>query len=458
MRNLLATFLLAALTQLACHSAKQPNFIYIMLDDAGYGDFSCFGQKLFKTPNIDKMAAEGQKMTQFYSGSTVCAPARCSLMTGMHTGHAFVRGNREIQPEGQAPLPADIQTLPRVLGKAGYQTGMFGKWGLGAPGSTSDPADHFQTFYGYNCQRQSHTFYPDHLWDNKTRVELDGKTYSHHLIANKCLEFIKGASRKAKPFFAYVPFTIPHAAMQAPEEYVAPFRKQFAEYENLIGKYSHGTSVKNPVAAFAGMMTLVDEDIGRILQLVKELGIEKDTLVILTSDNGPHMEGGHKPLVFDCNGPLTGHKRDLTEGGIREPTIAWWPGTIKAGSTNDHVGAFWDVMPTYCELAGIQAPKNDGISFAPSLRGKCQQEHQYLYWEFHSRGGTQAIRKGNWKGIRKNIFKDKDAPVLLYNLETDLAEEKDIAAENPEIAANLRKLMDEAHEPNPNFPFPGEFK
>ena len=458
MRNLLVTLLFALSTQLVSSAAKQPNFIYIMLDDAGYGDFSCYGQKLFKTPNIDKMAAEGQKMTQYYSGSTVCAPARCSLMTGLHTGHCLVRGNREVQPEGQAPLPKDIQTLPRVLSKGGYQTGMFGKWGLGAPGSTSDPAEHFDTFYGINCQRQAHTFYPTHLWDNKKKVPLDGETYSHSLIANKTLEFIKKAGRSDKPFFAYVPFTIPHAAMQAPEEYVAPFREQFKEFEDVIGRYSHGTRVKNPVAAFAGMMTLVDEDIGRILQLLKELDIDENTFVLLTSDNGPHLEGGHKAKFFDSNGPLTGHKRDLTEGGIRVPTIAWWPGTISAGSTNDHISAFYDILATYTELAGIEAPKNDGISFAASLRGDCQPKHEYLYWEFHSRGGAQAVRMGKWKGIRKGIFKDQDAPVLLYNLDEDLAEEKNIAAEHPEIAAKLRKYMDEAHEPNPAFPFPGEKK
>jgi len=456
--RILFPVLLAALVQLISAAPKSPNFIYIMLDDAGYGDFGCYGQKLFETPNIDKMAAEGQKMTQYYSGSTVCAPARCSLMTGLHTGHCLVRGNREVQPEGQAPMPKNLQTLPRILSKGGYQTGMFGKWGLGAPGSSSDPADHFQTFYGINCQRQAHTFYPTHLWDNKKKVELDGETYSHSLIANKALEFIKGASKKDKPFFAYVPFTIPHAAMQAPEKYVAPFRKQFAEYENLIGKYSHGTKVKNPVAAFAGMMTLVDEDIGRILQLLKELDIDENTFVLLTSDNGPHVEGGHKPRIFDSNGPLTGFKRDLTEGGIRVPTIAWWPGTIAAGSENDHISAFWDILATYCDLAGLEAPKNDGISFAPSLKGNCQTAHEYLYWEFHSRGGTQAIRKGKWKGIRKGIFKNKEAPVLLYNLEEDLAEQKNIAANHPKIVAELARLMEEAHEPNPVFPFPGEKK
>jgi arylsulfatase A len=433
------------------HAAKKPNFVYIMLDDAGYGDFSCFGQEKFQTPNIDRMAKEGMRMTQFYSGSTVCAPARCSLMTGLHTGHCQVRGNREIQPEGQAPLEDGTITLPLILSKGGYKTGMFGKWGLGAPGSVSDPANHFDTFYGYNCQRQAHTYYPGHLWSNKKKVPLDGHTYAHTLIADQALKFIR--KNRKKPFFAYIPITIPHAAMQAPESYVAPFRKEFPEFKDVIGKYSHGTKVKNPIAAFAGMMTLADEDIGKILDLLKELKIDENTFVLLTSDNGPHYEGGHKPQFFNSNGPLKGHKRDLFEGGIRVPTIAWWPGTVKAGTDNEHISAFWDMLPTYCDLAGIDAPKNDGISFAPSLRGSEQPEHPYLYWEFHSHGGKQAIRKGKWKAIRNNVKKATKTPTELFNLEEDIGETKNIANQHPKVVKELEQLMDEAHEPHPNYLF-----
>ena len=438
------------------HGAKKPNFIYIMLDDAGYGDFSCFGQEKFKTPNIDRMAKEGMRMTQFYSGSTVCAPARCSLMTGLHTGHCQVRGNREIQPEGQAPLKDGTPTLPLILSKGGYKTGMFGKWGLGSPGSASDPANHFDTFYGYNCQRQAHTYYPGHLWSNKEKVPLDGHTYAHTLIADQALKFIR--KNRKKPFFAYIPITIPHAAMQAPESYVAPFRKKFPEFKDLIGKYSHGTKVKNPIAAFAGMMTLADEDIGKILDLLEDLKIDENTFVLLTSDNGPHYEGGHKPQFFNSNGPLKGHKRDLFEGGIRVPTIAWWPGTVKAGTDNEHISAFWDMLPTYCDLAGIDAPKNDGISFAPSLRGSEQPEHPYLYWEFHSHGGKQAIRKGKWKAIRNNVKKTTKTPIELFNLEEDIGETKNIADQHPKIIKELEQLMDEAHEPHPNYLFASDKK
>ncbi|MFL2911552.1 MAG: sulfatase-like hydrolase/transferase [Limisphaerales bacterium] len=309
--------LLVALAFLFCLSAnadtKKTNIILIMVDDAGYGDFGCYGQKLFTTPNIDRMAASGMLFTQHYSGSTVCAPTRCSIMNGVHTGHAFVRGNREVQPEGQAPIPSDMITIPKLLRKAGYVTGMFGKWGLGAPKSSGDPMNQgWDEFFGYNCQRQAHTFYPKHLWHNSEKVMLDGKTYSHDLIQEKALQFIRDNEKKS--FFAYLPLTIPHAAMQCPEEDVAPFRKKFSQFENKIGKYSHGSIIRNPVAAFAGMMTRMDRGIGQILDLLNELDIAENTLVLFTSDNGPHYEGGHQPGFFNSNGPLKGHKRDLYEG------------------------------------------------------------------------------------------------------------------------------------------------
>ena len=357
--------LLVALAFLFCLSAnadtKKTNIILIMVDDAGYGDFGCYGQKLFTTPNIDRMAASGMLFTQHYSGSTVCAPTRCSIMNGVHTGHAFVRGNREVQPEGQAPIPSDMITIPKLLRKAGYVTGMFGKWGLGAPKSSGDPMNQgWDEFFGYNCQRQAHTFYPKHLWHNYEKVMLDGKTYSHDLIQKKALQFIR--DNEKKPFFAYLPLTIPHAAMQCPEEDVAPFRKKFPQFENKIGKYSHGSIIRNPVAAFAGMMTRMDRGIGQILDLLNELDIAENTLVLFTSDNGPHYEGGHQPGFFNSNGPLKGHKRDLYEGGIRVPLIAYWPGKIKSGSVSNHICAHWDLMPTFCELAKISEPNHTDLS------------------------------------------------------------------------------------------------
>ncbi len=433
-------------------AARKPNFVYIMVDDAGYGDFSCFGQKHFKTPSVDRMATEGMKFTDFYAASTVCAPYRCSLMTGVHTGHALVRGNREVQPEGQAPLADSALTMPEVLGKAGYVSGMFGKWGLGAPGSEGDPMNQgFDRFYGYNCQRQAHNFYPTHLWSDRSKVELNRKSYSHSLIAEECLKFIR--KNKDKPFFCYAPFTIPHAAMQAPEEHVVPWRKKFQEFEDVKGKYG-GAVINNPVAAFAGMMTILDHDVGRILDLLNELGIAKDTLVIFTSDNGPHKEGGHKPDFFDSNGPLRGYKRDLYEGGIRVATTAWWPGVIKSGSTSSHIGAGWDVLPTFCELAGISAPDGiDGVSFAPTLRGEKskQTKREYIYWEFHEQGGKQAIRKGKWKAVRLNVRKKPDGPIELYDLSSDIGETKNLAEKHPDLIKEMSRLMTSSRTINPTF-------
>ena len=448
--------LLVALAFLFCLSAnadtKKTNIILIMVDDAGYGDFGCYGQKLFTTPNIDRMAASGMLFTQHYSGSTVCAPTRCSIMNGVHTGHAFVRGNREVQPEGQAPIPSDMITIPKLLRKAGYVTGMFGKWGLGAPKSSGDPMNQgWDEFFGYNCQRQAHTFYPKHLWHNYEKVMLDGKTYSHDLIQEKALQFIRDNEKKS--FFAYLPLTIPHAAMQCPEEDVAPFRKKFSQFENKIGKYSHGSIIRNPVAAFAGMMTRMDRGIGQILDLLNELDIAENTLVLFTSDNGPHYEGGHQPGFFNSNGPLKGHKRDLYEGGIRVPLIAYWPGKIKSGSVSNHICAHWDLMPTFCELAKISEPNHtDGISYIPALTGKKQKKHAYLYWEFHSYGNAQAIRMGDWKGIRLKVKNDPNAPIQLFDLKKDIGETNNIAANHPDIIRRFTKLFKTAHTPSERFP------
>ena len=403
-------------------AADKPNIIYIMLDDAGYGDVGCYGQKNFKTPNVDALAAGGLKFTQHYSGSTVCAPTRCCLMTGLHTGHAFVRGNREVKPVGQSPIPGDTVTVAKLLKKSGYTTGAFGKWGLGNPGSEGDPVNQgFDVFYGYNCQRNAHTYYPTWLYHNLEKVKLDGKTYAHDLIMAEALKFIR--KNKGGPFFCYLPWTIPHASMHVPESYTAPFRKKFSKYENTIGRYK-GPKVKNPVAAFAGMMVKMDEGVGLVTSLLRELGIEKNTVVLFTSDNGPHREGGHRPDVFDSNGPLSGYKRDVTEGGIRVPLIASWPGRIKPGTTTNHISAHWDFLPTACALAGIKAPRKiDGISFLPTLLGKTedQRQHEYLYWEFFEQGGKRATRFGKWKAIQRNLKKNLNSPIQLFDLEADIA-------------------------------------
>lgn len=434
---------------LAGQSQRKPNIVYILADDLGYGDLSCYGQQKFSTPNIDRLAAEGMKFSQHYSGSTVCAPSRCALMTGLHTGHAQVRGNREVQPEGQAPMASDTVTIPTRLRQAGYVSGMFGKWGLGAPGSKSDPMVFFDEFYGYNCQREAHTFYPKHLWHNRQKVPLDGKTYSHDLILNAAMEFIR-ANRNTQ-FFCYMPVTIPHAAMHAPEALHNKYRAQFPQFEDRVGKYA-GPNVQNPVAAFPAMVQHLDTGVGRILDLLEALGIDDNTLVLFTSDNGPHREGGHDPDFWDSNGPLKGIKRDLYEGGIRVPFLARWPGTIQPKTSSDHVSAFWDMLPTFCEMAGVECPENtDGISILPTLQGRAQERHDYLYWEFTERGGKQAIRRGDIKAVKLNVSKNPNAPIELYDLAKDPGETRNMAREHPEIVQEMKVLFKQARVDSPTF-------
>lgn len=428
---------------------RPPNIVYILADDLGYGDLSCYGQQKFETPNIDRIAKTGMKFTQHYSGSTVCAPSRCSLMTGLHTGHAQVRGNREVKPEGQAPMAKGTVAIPTLLKQAGYVSGMFGKWGLGAPGSTSDPANFFDEVYGYNCQREAHDFYPNHLWHNREKVPLDGKTYSHDLIMDAALKFIR--TNKDRPFFCYLPVTIPHAAMQAPQHLHDKYRKRYPQFEDKVGNYAN-KKVQNPVAAFPAMVEHLDYGVGQILALLNELGIEDETLVIFTSDNGPHREGGHNPEFWNSNGPLRGIKRDLYEGGIRAPLVACWPGKIQAGSTSHHISAFWDMLPTFCEMAGLEVPENvDGISMLPTLVGQPQPQHDYLYWEFTQRGGWQAIRQGNFKAVRGNVRKNPDAEIELYDLSHDLGEKKNVAADYPAKVQQMKALFSKARIDSPTF-------
>lgn len=429
---------------------KTPNIIYILADDLGYGDLSCYGQTKFQTPNIDRLSTEGLKFTQHYSGCTVCAPSRCCLMTGMHTGHAVIRRNREVQPEGQSPMPAGTVAIPTLLRQAGYVSGMFGKWGLGAPGSTSDPMEYFDEFYGYNCQREAHNYYPEYLWHNREKIDLGGKVYSHDLIMDAARKFIK--TNKDRPFFCYMPVTIPHASMHAPRDLHDKYRKKYPQFENTIGRYA-GSNVQNPVAAFAAMMEHLDNGVGEILAMLKELGIDSNTIVIFTSDNGPHREGGHDPIFFNSDGPLRGYKRDLYEGGIRVPMLVRWPGHIKAGSETDLISAFWDVLPTCTELAGVKTPAGtDGISFVPTLlKGGKQQTHPYLYWEFHEQGGKQAVRLDKWKGVRLNVCNNPDGPIELYDLSNDPGEEKNIADEHSEIVQKMKTIMKNARTPNAVF-------
>jgi arylsulfatase A-like enzyme len=446
---------------------SKPNIVYILADDLGYGDLSCYGQKNFTTPNIDKMAADGMMFTQHYSGTTVCAPSRSSLMTGQHTGHTPIRGNKGWKPEGQWPMKAEAFTMAEMLKQAGYTTGAFGKWGLGFIDTDGSPTKQgFDEFYGYNCQSLAHNYYPGHLWDNDQKVVLEENSgdkfeiYAPHLIHERALQFIE--KNRDKPFFLFYPNVIPHAELLLPEENLAEFRGKFLPEKEFKGAEPgdpnfrmgpYGTQPEGH-AAFAAMVTLLDKQVGEILAKLKELGLEKNTLVIFTSDNGPHLEGGADPDYFDSNGPLKGYKRDLYEGGIRVPMIAFWEGKIVPGSKNDHVSAFWDMMPTAAELAGVETPENiDGISFLPSLFEKEQPQHDFLYWEFHEKGGRQAVRKGDWKLVRYDVFDPEKTTTELYNLSTDIGEEKNVAAENPEQVKELLDLMNSSRIDSEDFPF-----
>jgi len=446
---------------------QKPNIVFILADDLGYGDLSCYGQKLFQTPNLDKMAAGGMLFTQHYSGTTVCAPSRSSLMTGQHTGHTFIRGNKEWQPEGQFPLEEKAITIAELLKEAGYVTGAFGKWGLGFVGTEGDPnLQGFDEFYGYNCQRLAHNYYPGHLWDNRQKVEISENSgdkfevYAPELIHKRALQFIE--KNKDKPFFLFYPNVIPHAELLLPEENLAEFREKFLPEKEFKGaepgsegfrEGPYGTQTESH-AAFAAMVTLLDKQVGEVLAKLKELGLEKNTLVIFSSDNGPHQEGGADPDYFDSNGPLKGYKRDLYEGGIRVPMIAFWEGKIIAGSKSEHVSAFWDLLPTVAELAEIPTPENiDGISFLPALFGKEQKQHEYLYWEFHEKNGRKALRKGDWKLVQYDVFTPEKTTTELYNLATDIGEEMNVAAGNPELVKDLLNLMNSARTESENFPF-----
>ena len=445
---------------------QKPNIIYILADDLGYGDLSFTGQEKFLTPNIDKLAKDGMFFSQHYSGSTVCAPSRSSLMTGQHTGHTYIRGNREVQPEGQYPLDSSIVTVAELLKPEGYVTGAFGKWGLGYPSSEGDPNNQgFDEFYGYNCQRIGHNYYPYHMWHNQTKEILKGnigtktKTYAPDIIHQKAIGFIE--KNKDTTFFMYYPSIIPHAELVAPEEYMKKFRGRLLPEKNYKGiddgkGYKNGGygSQKEPHTAFAAMVYLLDKQVGEIRKKVEELGIADNTIIIFTSDNGPHQEGGANPNYFNSNANLKGYKRDLYEGGIRVPMIAYWPGKIKQNSTSNHISAFWDFLPTICEIAEIKTPQNiDGISFLPELLGEQQKSHDYLYWEFLEQGGKQALRLGNWKGIRLNMSNNAEASIELYNLASDIGEEKDVANEYPEIVERITNIMNREHTYSKEFSF-----
>jgi arylsulfatase A len=463
---ILAIVCLAQLSQ----AATKPNVIYIIADDLGYGDLSVYGQTNFSTPNIDTIAKKGTLFKQHYSAAPVCAPARGSLMTGMHVGHGAVRGNSEIQPEGQQPMPADTFMMAHMFKKAGYATGAFGKWGLGAPGSASEPLKMgFDRFYGFNCQRLAHHYYPYFLWNDNQRDMLWGnfgletREYAPDLIQEQALRFVE--RNKDRPFFLYYAMIQPHAEMFAPEKHMAKYRGKFPPEKPYKGvdsgpefrKKEYGSQAE-PHAAFAAMVETMDENVGALMAKLEELGIADNTLIILTSDNGPHQEGGNDPDYFKSSGGLRGNKRDLYEGGIRVPMIACWPGNIPAGTVSDHISGFQDVLPTMADVTGQPIPKGiDGISFLPTLLQKGRQDqHDYLYWEFHELNGRVGIRKGNWKAVRYNVSVDPNSPLELYDLAKDPGEKNNIAAQNQEVVRELDQLIKSARTVSPidkfNFP------
>lgn len=431
-----------------------PNIIFILADDLGYGDLSCYGQEKFSTPNIDRLAAEGIRFTNHYSGSTVSAPSRSSLMTGLHTGNTPVRGNKEFRPEGQQPLPQTTRTIAHVLKDAGYTNGIVGKWGLGYPGSGSEPLDMgFDYFFGNNCQRHAHHHFVDYLWENRQRVSYEEPIYSHDAVTDKGMQFIR--DHKDKPFFLYMAYAIPHAEMVLPKEYLEPFIGRYPEPNPWPAGHSYGEQ-PYPRAALAAMITHLDSDVGRIMDLLAQLGIDDNTLVIFTSDNGPAVEGGNDPAFFNSSGGMRGTKRDLYEGGIRVPFVARFRGVIPKGLETGHISAFWDIFPTFSELAGAAADvETDGISLVPVFMGQAdkQSKHEYLYWEFHELGARQAVRMEQWKGVRYNLA-DGNRDVELYNLDNDPGETTNIASDYPDVVARISEIMRSARVASSEFPFP----
>lgn len=481
------TLLLCAVTPKFTAAASKPNIVFILADDLGYGDLSCYGQKKFRTPNIDRMAVEGMRFTAHYSGNNVCAPARCVLLSGLHSGHAFIRDNRQAKgfDEGQLPVPAGALQLPLTLKKLGYATGAFGKWGLGPFGSTGDPLTQgIDRFFGYNCQAVAHNYYPTSLWDNAQRRALDnpafpahqklpagtdtnaaatyarftGKEYAPDLIGEQALQFIR--DHRSQPFFLYYPTTVPHLALQVPEDSLAEYAGKFLEdpYPGGRGYLPHRT----PRAAYAAMITRMDREVGRVLALVKELGMDENTIFVFTSDNGPLYDqlGGTDTDFFNSAAGFRGRKGSFYEGGFREPCIVRWRGRIAAGTTSDRVTGFEDWLPTLLELIGAKnaTPAGlDGISFAPTLLGQRQQPRPFLYRESPGYGGQQCVRIGNWKGVRQKLNPTgrNVKPRLqteLYDLGKDPGETIDVSALHPEIVAKIERIMREQHTPSKEFP------
>lgn len=464
------TVLLAALAALTFPAANghaadtdRPNVVFILADDLGYGDLGSYGQRIIQTPSLDRMAAEGIRFTQFYAGATVCAPSRSVLMTGQHTGHTHVRGNAP-GPDMTAQSLRDVDlTVAEVFKSAGYSTGLFGKWGLGEVGLEGHPLHQgFDVFFGYLNQVHAHNYYPEFLWRNLEKVPLRNKVermsrvyggfrggwaserneYSHDVIMKEALDWLE--DRKQGPFFLYLALTIPHANNEGTrgtgDGAEVPDHGEYAAEDWPV-----------PDKGQAAMITRMDRDVGTLLDRLEELGIDEDTLVMFSSDNGPHNESNHDLVRFNPSGVLRGIKRDLYEGGIRVPFLAWWPGTIQPARVSDHVGYFGDLMATAAELGGVETPANtDSVSFVPTLRGQPgeQQAHEYLYWEFYEGGSSQAVRVRGWKGVRKPMLTGR---IELYDLSRDLGEKYDLARNHPDVVKEIEGIMARAHVEHPNW-------
>lgn len=464
MKNKLISASVALAGALSLSAQQKPNVVFIIADDLGYGDLSCFGQEKFSTPNIDKLALSGTRFTSTYSGTTVSAPSRASLMTGLHTGHTPIRGNREMQPEGQFPLPKDTYSLFTLFKNSGYTTGAFGKWGLGQPGSEGDPNNQgVDDFFGYNCQLLAHNYYPSHLWHNQTKIEFPDNengafgTYSQDLIQEYTINFIR--ENGDKPFFLFVPTVVPHAELIVPEDSIIQhFRGKYPETPHKGTDSGPGfrkgayMSQEYPNAMYAAMVTRLDNYVGEIIAELKAQGIYDNTLIVFTSDNGPHREGGNKPDFFNSNGVFRGYKRDLYDGGIKVPTIVSWKDNVPSGEKNDFTYAFWDYLPTFAELLETNIEHNiDGISVLPTLLGKeGQKVHDYFYFEFQEMGGRQAVVKDNWKLLHQNIRTDNPT-FELYNLASDPSENNNVIELYPEKYKELKDIMIEARTEDKNW-------
>jgi len=483
MKTILAFLLFCTLASLG--HARKPNVILIMADDLGYTELGSYGQKKIRTPHLDKLAAEGMRFTACYAGNAVCAPSRCVLMTGKHPGHAYIRNNGEVKPEGQRPIPLSEVTIADLLKKEGYATGAFGKWGLGPPGSVGGPLQQgFDRFFGFNCQRHAHSYYPNYLWSDDRRVVLEnnppipghaslpkgadpadprsydifkGQAYGPDRINEQVLDFIRG--NKEKPFFVYYPTIIPHVALHVPDEELEPYLKLKWNDPPFTRKGGYGyTPHFTPRAAYAAMITRMDRYMGNVFNLLKDLGLEKDTIILFTSDNGTtHLKAEVDYDFFESVKPLRGLKGSLYEGGVRVPMIASWPGRVKASSQSERTIGAEDCLPTILELLGLddRVPAGvDGLSFAPTLLGKKQKERPFLYREFSGYGGQQAVWVGKWKGVRQKMLRKKKDPleIELYDLSADISESRNLAAEQPSVVAKIRKLMTEEHTPSKHFP------